>query len=213
MRASFALSSLVAAAVALGTASASADPPKSVASGVSGMKEVRRDAEGKRGISPYAEAIAKGETAYVARDLPGAIVSFQDAIKLDTEKMLGFFRLGEAQLESNKPDDADSTWQTALGKKGTDDLNAKLLFVIADLRERQHKWQAAKDAWVAYSAFLQNHTKVLGYSATATERTKQADRRMKDEVDGTTVKDRIAKREAERTKEAEENAKKDKLNR
>jgi len=210
MRASFALSSLVAAAVALGNGSASADPPKPAASGV---KEIRRDPEGKRGISPYAEAIAKGETAYVARDLPGAIVSFQDAIKLDTEKMLGFFRLGEAQLESNKPDDADSTWQTALGKKGADDLNAKLLFVIADLRERQHKWQAAKDAWAAYSTFLQNHTKVLGYPATATERTKQADRRIKDEVDGTTVKDRIAKRELERTKEAEENAKKDKLNR
>jgi predicted Zn-dependent protease len=210
MRPSYALSSLVAAAIALGNVSASADPPKSAAAG---SKEIRKDPEGKRGISPYAEAIAKGEAAYVARDIPGAITAFQDAIKLDTEKMLGFFRLGEAQLESGKPDDADSTWQTALGKKGTDDLNAKLLFVIADLRERQHKWQAAKDAWASYSAFLQNHAKVNGYPATATERTKQADRRMKDEVDYAAVKDRIAKREVERTKEAEENAKKDKLNR
>jgi predicted Zn-dependent protease len=210
MRPSYALSSLVAAAIALGNVSASADPPKSAAAG---SKEVRKDPEGKRGISPYAEAIAKGEAAYVALDIPGAITAFQDAIKLDTEKMLGFFRLGEAQLESGKPDDADSTWQTALGKKGTDDLNAKLLFVIADLRERQHKWQAAKDAWASYSAFLQNHSKVNGYPATATERTKQADRRMKDEVDYAAVKDRIAKREVERTKEAEENAKKDKLNR
>jgi predicted Zn-dependent protease len=208
MRASFALSSLVVVALALGNASAFAEGTKAA-----GSKEVRKDPEGKRGISPYAEAIAKGEGAYVARDLPGAITSFQDAIKLDTEKMLGFFRLGEAQLESGKPDDADGTWQTALGKKGTDDLNAKLLFVIADLRERQHKWQAAKDAWASYSAFLQNHSKVTGYPATATERTKQADRRMKDEVDYAAVKDRIAKRELERTKEAEENAKKDKLNR
>ena len=210
MRASFALSSLVVAAMALGNASASAETPKTAAAGA---KEIRRDAEGKRGISPYAEAIAKGEGAYVARDLPGAITAFQDAIKLDAEKMLGFFRLGEALLETGKPDEADSTWTTALGKKGTDDLNAKLLFVIADLRERQRKWQATKDAWAAYSAFLQNHTKVTGYPATATERTKQADRRIKDEVDYAAVKDRIAKREAERTKEAEENAKKDKLNR
>ena len=209
MRASFALSSLVVAAMALGNASASAETPKTAA----GAKEIRRDPEGKRGISPYAEAIAKGEGAYVARDLPGAITAFQDAIKLDAEKMLGFFRLGEALLETGKPDEADSTWTTALGKKGTDDLNAKLLFVIADLRERQRKWQATKDAWAAYSAFLQNHTKVTGYPATATERTKQADRRIKDEVDYGAVKDRIAKREAERTKEAEENAKKDKLNR
>ena len=210
MRASFVLSSLVVAAMALGNASASAETPKTAAAGA---KEIRRDAEGKRGISPYAEAIAKGEGAYVARDLPGAITAFQDAIKLDAEKMLGFFRLGEALLETGKPDEADSTWTTALGKKGTDDLNAKLLFVIADLRERQRKWQATKDAWAAYSAFLQNHTKVTGYPATATERTKQADRRIKDEFDYAAVKDRIAKREAERTKEAEENAKKDKLNR
>lgn len=210
MRASFALSSLVVAAMALGNASASAETPKTAAAGA---KEIRRDPEGKRGISPYAEAIAKGEGAYVARDLPGAITAFQDAIKLDAEKMLGFFRLGEALLETGKPDEADSTWTTALGKKGTDDLNAKLLFVIADLRERQRKWQATKDAWAAYSAFLQNHTKVTGYPATATERTKQAERRIKDEVDYAAVKDRIAKREAERTKEAEENAKKDKLNR
>src|SRR5690348_517040 len=111
MRASFALSSLVAAAVALGNASASAEAPKPAATG---SKEVRKDPEGKRGISPYAEAIAKGEVAYVARDIPGAITAFQDAIKLDTERMLGFFRLGEAQLEAGKPDEADSTWQTAL---------------------------------------------------------------------------------------------------
>lgn len=208
MRASIALSSLVAVAVLLGQADASADPPKAA-----GAKEIKRDPEGKRGISPYNEAIAKGEAAYVARDLPGAVSAFQDAIKLDTDKMLGFLRLGEAMLESGKMDEAETAWTTGLGKKGPDDLNAKLLFVIADLRERQHKWQASKEAWAAYAAFLQNHPKVLGYPATAVERQKQADRRMKDEIDYGAVKERIAKREAERTKEAEENAKKDKLNR
>ena len=218
MRPSFALTTLVTTAIALGNATAAADQPKADAPKAavkadSGKKEVKKDPEGKRGISPYMEAMSKGEAAFVARDLPGAVSAFQEAIKLDAEKTLGFYRLGEAMLESGKLDDADATWQTALGKKGTDDLNAKVLFVIADLRERQKKWQACKDAWAAYAAFLQSHPKALGYPATAIERQKQAERRMKDEVDYGTVKERIAKRQAEKEAEAIENAKKDKLNR
>jgi hypothetical protein len=88
-----------------------------------------------------------------------------------------------------------------------------VLFVLADLRERQRKWQASKDAWAAYAAFLQSHPKALGYPASAAERQKQAERRMKDEVDYGIVKERIAKRQAEKEAEAIENAKKDKLNR
>jgi tetratricopeptide (TPR) repeat protein len=208
MRPSFALPSLIIAALTLGNVSAAADPPK-----VAGKKEIRKDPEGKRGINPYFELIAKGEAAFVARDLPGAVSAFQEAIKLDTEKMLAFYRLGEAQLESGKPDEADVTWQAALSKKGPEELNAKVLFVLADLRERQRKWQASKDAWAAYTAFLQSHPKALGYPATPTERQKQADRRMKDEIDYGVVKERIAKRQAEKEAEAIENAKKDKLNR
>lgn len=223
MRPSFPCIALIASAVVLVDASASADQPKAgdapktdtkaAAATTGGKKEPKKDPEGIRGISPYMELIAKGEAAFVARDLPGAVSTFQEAIKLDAEKMLGFYRLGEALLASGKVDDADSTWQTALSKKGTDDLNGKILFVIADLRERQHKWQAAKDAWAAYAAFLQGHSKVLGYPATAIERQKQADRRMKDETDYGAVKERIKKRQAEKEAEAIENAKKDKLNR
>ncbi len=159
------------------------------------------------------ELIAKGEAAFVARDLPGAVSAFQDAIKLDTEKMLGFYRLGEAQLEVGKPDEAEIAWQAALSKKGTDELNARVLFVLADLRERQQRWQASKEAWDAYAAFLQSHPKATGYAATAAERKKQAERRTKDETDYGAVKARIAKRQAEKEAEAIENAKKDTRNR
>src|SRR5262245_29083845 len=152
MRPSFPLVLLVTSAFALVDANAAADQPKAaetaapkaVAASAGGKKEVKRDPAGKRGISPYMELIAKGEAAFVARDISGAVSTFQEAIKLDAEKMLGFYRLGEAMLASGKMEDAESTWQTALGKKGPDELNAKVLFVLADLRERQHKWQAAK---------------------------------------------------------------------
>jgi len=204
MRTRSVLVSLFAAAVLLGNALASAQP---------NGKEIRRDPEGKKGISPYMELIVKGEAAFVARDIPGAMSTFQEAIKSAPDQMLGFYRLGEAEIEQGKLDDADKTFEAGLSKKGSDDLKGKLMFALADIKERQLKWQAAKDGWTAYAAFLQGNAKVKGYPATATERIKQADRRMKDEVTYGPVKERIAKRIAEKEKEAIKNAQKDKLNR
>ncbi|WP_437811279.1 tetratricopeptide repeat protein [Sorangium sp. So ce1078] len=173
----------------------------------------RKDANGRGGVTPYTEQIMKGQASFVARDIPGAIAAFQEAIKLDPSKMLGFYRLGEAMLESGNAAEAETAWTTALGKKGPDELQAKVLFCLADLRERQKNWQAAREAWGAYGAFLTSNPKAGGYPATPTERQKQIDRRVKDEKDYVAVKERIVQREAERQKEAEENAKKDKLNR
>jgi len=194
----------LAAALALGNLVANADSPKG--------KEVRHDPENKKGISPYMELVVKGQSTFVARDIPGAISVFQEAIKLDPEQMLAFYRLGEAEQEAGKLDDADKAWEAALSKKGPDDLKGKVLFVIAGLRERQQKWQLAKDAWQSYAAFLQGNPKVLGYPATAADRIKQIDRRVQLEADYGKVKERIAQRIAEKEKEAAENAKKDKLN-
>jgi predicted Zn-dependent protease len=174
--------------------------------------EPRRDPAGQTGISPYMEQIVKGQAAFVARDVPGAVAAFQEAIKLEPDKMLGFYRLGEAMLESGKPEEAETAWNTALGKKGSEELLAKVMLCMADLRERQKNLQAAKDAWAAYAAFLTGHPKANGYPGTPTERQKQIDRRVKDEQDYAAVKERIKKREAERQKEAEENAKRDKRN-
>lgn len=158
------------------------------------------------------EQIVKGQASFVARDIPGAIAAFQEAIKLDPAKMLGFYRLGEAMLESGNMAEAETAWTTALGKKGTEDLHAKVLFCLADLRERQKNWQAAKEAWTAYATYVNGNPKSNGYPASADERLKQIDRRVKDEKDYAAVKERIIQREAERKKEAEENAKKDKRN-
>jgi hypothetical protein len=209
----------LAAAVALAqtpgsTPAAPAKPAAaaSTAAAAAAPKGPRKDPEGKTGISPYTEHVVRGQNAFVARDFPGAVTAFQDAIKTDPQNMLGFYLLGEAQLEAGKPEEAEAAWTSGLSKKGTDDLNSKLLFALADLKERQKSWQAAKDAWAAYSAFLKGHPDAKGFAATAEERTKRIDQRLKDEKDYAPVKERIKKREEERLKEAEENAKKDKLN-
>lgn len=193
-------------------AATTAAKPQAAAAPAAAAGGPRRDPEGKKGISPYMEAVARGQNAFVARDFAGAVTAFQDAIKGDPQQMLGFYLLGEAQLEAGKPEEAEAAWTTGLSKKGPDDLNARLLFIMADLRERQKNWQGAKDAWAAYTAFLTSHPQAKGYAATADERIKRIDQRMKDEKDYAAVKDRIKKREEERLKEAEENAKKDKLN-
>ena len=212
MRPRLALTSLVASALALGSILANADPKG---------KEIRRDPDNKKGISPYMELVVKGQASFVARDLPGAISTFQDAIKLKPDEMLAFYRLGEAEQESGKLDDADKAWEAALSKKCSqgcdavntpDNVKGKVLFAIAGLRERQQKWPAAKDAWQAYAAFLEGNAKVHGFPATAVDRIKMIDRRVKLEADYGKVKERIAQRIAEKEKEAAENAKKDKLN-
>jgi TolA-binding protein len=172
-----------------------------------------KDPENKKGISPYMEAIKKGEDAFVARDFAGAVTAFQDAVKLDSAKMLAFYRLGEAQLAAGKPEEAEAVWGVALNKDGPPDLKSKVLFVISDLRERQKKLDVAKEEWAKYATFLKEHASdAKGYAGTPEERTKVIDRRVKDEKDYAVVKERIIKRQAEREKEAEENAKKDKAN-
>lgn len=174
---------------------------------------VRKDPEGKTGISPYKEQIAKGENAFVTGDAAGAATAFQEATRMDGAQALAYYRLGEALRAQNKLDEADTALKSALDKKSTEDLHAKVLFVIADLRERQGKWKEAKDAWAAYAAFVKDAPKAHGYPATAADRDKMIDRRVKDEETYGVVKARIEKRKQEVEKEAEENAKKDKLNR
>ncbi|HRI63419.1 MAG TPA: hypothetical protein PK156_04255 [Polyangium sp.] len=172
-----------------------------------------KDPQGRAGISPYMELINKGEASFIARDFAGAVVQFQEAIKADGGKMLAFYRMGEAQLAAGKPEEADAIWTAGLSKEGTPTMKATLLFCLADLKERQKKFDAAKEAWGKYAQFLKDHAQdAKGYALTPEERAKVIDRHVKDEKDYAPVKERIAKRQAEREKEAEENAKKDKAN-
>lgn len=217
----------LAAALAAATSSATAQQPKAepppapaqpaaqpaAAAGAKKPNAVRKDPNNKTGISPYMETVAKGEKAFVSGDSSGAAAAFQEAINIDGSQMLAYYRLGEVHLAGGKRDEAEAAWQTALGKKGPDEVHAKVLFVLADLRERQAKHDAAREAWGAYASFIQDKPTAKGHSATPPERQRVIEKRAKDEKDYAAVKDRIAKRQAEREKEAEENAKKDKLNR
>src|SRR5262249_44940519 len=75
-----------------------------------------------------------------------------------------------------------------------DDIHAKLLFVIADLRERQGKLEDAKRAWGEYAQFVTAHPEVKGYTATATERKKMIDQHAEVAKKSEAVKQRIEQR-------------------
>ena len=100
--------------------------------------EVRRDPKGIRGISPFWEALLRGDKSYVARDFDGSVAAYQEAIKLEPQNALGHYRMGEAQLAKGDQKEAEESWVAGLRFVGENHkLHAKLLFVIADLRERQ----------------------------------------------------------------------------
>jgi tetratricopeptide (TPR) repeat protein len=169
--------------------------PAASASAEKGPQGQPIDPKGQTGISPYMIKILKGNSAYTARDFPGAIAAYRDAIQDDAENPLGHYMLGEAQLAAGNLAEAEASWNAGLRYVGDRDaLHAKLLFVLADLRERQGKWADAKKAWDEYSAFCGSHPNANGYAATATERNKTIDTHTDLETKYAVVKQRIEQR-------------------
>jgi len=129
----------------------------------------KKDPRGQTGISPFMELVNEGSAAYVAQDYAKAIETFQKAIEKEPEKALGHYLLGEAFLADKKLDQAEQSWQTALRFAKAAPMKAKVLFVLADLRERQGRLPEAATAWKEYETFVGNNAGA-GYPATPTAR-------------------------------------------
>lgn len=169
-------------------------------------KEIRRDPNGITGISPYMEAIAKGRGAFTSGDHAGAISAFDDAIAKDSERALAYLLKAQTQLDQGDLAAATATADQGNGKKGTEAEQSKLVFLQAELRERnadapqndeaplptdkealekalQKIWDGVKEGWSAYSAFVAEHGGAPNYSASADDRKQQVDARVKREKD------------------------------
>jgi len=169
--------------------SAFADPPAAPAPAAAKV-----DPKAK-GTNPYNPKLLKGIAAYTAKDYQGAVAAYKDAVAADGNDPLALYFLGEAQLATGSLAEADSSYAKSLSLVGAkDDLHAKLLFVIADLRERQGKWPDAKKAWDDYTQFLSAHPTAKGYATTATERNKVIDTHVDLEAKYGEVKKRIEQR-------------------
>ena len=171
---------------------ASAEPAKKSA-GPAASAAVRRDPKGIKGISPFSEALKKGDNALVARDFDAAITAYREAITKDPQNALGHYRVGEAQIAKGDLHEAEEAFVNGLRfVPGTDPaLKAKLTFALADLRERQKAYDEATAKWTEYET-LTDEQKV-GFPATATDRKKVIETWKKVSADSAEVKARIEK--------------------
>jgi predicted Zn-dependent protease len=166
---------------------------------------IRRDPKGVKGISPFMEAILKGDRAYVARDFDGAIAAYREAIQREPQNPVGHARMGSAQLAKGDQKEAEASWVAGLrfaGKDGT--VRAKLMFLLADLRERQKNNDEAIARWKEYSKHAEQDREATTYPASASERVQRNEGWKKLSADSAQVKQRIQKR----LKEAEEASRK-----
>ncbi len=167
----------------------------SVASASLAQDGPRKDPDGIKGISPFWEDLKRGDNAYVARDYDGAIAAYTDALRKEPQNALGHYRIGEAHLAKNDMREAEASWVAALRFVGADHtLKGKILFVMADLRERQASYDDATDSWGKYEGFAKSQPEAKTYPATPPERVKVIATWKKMQADYALVKARIEKR-------------------
>ncbi len=170
-----------------------------------GADGVRRDPKGVKGISPYVELINKGDRAYVSRDFDGALAAYREAIQAEPQNAVGHYRAGATQLAKGDQKEAEAAWVAGLrfaGQDGT--VKAKILFALADLRERQKNSDEAVARWKDYAKTAEDYKEAVTYPATATERVSRNEAWKKNAAESAEVKERIAKR----LKEADEASRK-----
>ena len=189
------------------TPPAAAPQTQAASTASSAAPTVRRDPKGIKGISPFWEALKKGDDALAARDADGAKAAYQDAIKLEPQNAMGHYRLGEVELAKGNTKEAEQDWQTALrfsGQNGT--LKGKILFVLADVKEREKAFEEETNGWNAYEALVKAQPTAKTYPATAADRKKRITDWQQLLTDYGAVKDRIKQRLDEATKKANESA-------
>lgn len=176
-------------------APAAAAKPAAPAAAAKPADGVKRDPRGVKGISPFWELILKGDRAYVARDLDGALAAYREAQKLEPQNAAAHYRLGEVQLAKGDQKEAEAAFVAGtqcVGKDAT--LRAKLIFALADLRERQQSSDDAISRWQLYAKVAVENKEAVAYPATATERINRNEAWKKTLADSTAVKARIEKR-------------------
>jgi tetratricopeptide (TPR) repeat protein len=168
---------------------------------------VRRDPKGHKGISPFWESIKKGDDSLSARDIEGAKTAYQEAIRLEPQNPMGHYRMGEAELTKGNVKEAEALWQTALRFCGENAaMRAKVLFVLADVKERQRALDEATNGWTAYETHAKSAPTAKTYPGTPPDRKKRITDWKKLEADYGPVKERIKKRLEEAEKKAAESA-------
>ena len=115
-------------------------------------KAEKYDPENITAISQYMETIAKGNERFAAKEHTSAIDTYKKAIQLAPKNPLGHYLLAEAYLAGGNMGEAEAAIQQAYeadAKNAT--VRSHVLFLRAEIFERQKKWDQAKLAWQAYT--------------------------------------------------------------
>jgi tetratricopeptide (TPR) repeat protein len=131
----------------------------------------KKDAKGAKGPTPLMAAVADGNTKFAAKDFPAAIEAYKKAVQVAPTDPLGHYLVAEAQLAQGNIADAQTALSAAekVGDKRPD-VMGKVLFLEADVKEREKKWADAKTAWGRYNEWASKHGDSGAMPATATAR-------------------------------------------
>jgi predicted Zn-dependent protease len=150
-----------------------------------------RDPANVKGPSLAMGAVVEGNDKLVAGDARGAIASYRRAIKLQPKSPLGHLMLGQALVTTNALAEAESAFKEGESVAETvPAIKARLLFSIADLKERQRKLEDAKAAWLRYGDYVRKHD-AGGFPLTATARIAAIDEALQQDKAYEPVRQRI----------------------
>jgi tetratricopeptide (TPR) repeat protein len=159
-----------------------------------GGAKKKTDATASTPSREYSSTCAQGNAKYVARDFDGAIALYRKAIERAPHQALGYYLIGEAQLAAGNLPEAEASWLRAATEAGEKDpaLEARILFVTADLKERQKKWEDAKAAWQVYLDWANRFPDVGVFPGSAQSREAVLDTVIKQDRASEIVRQRIA---------------------
>jgi tetratricopeptide (TPR) repeat protein len=196
------------ASISLGLAltplDAAGDPPKPstpVARPKGGPDAGQRyDPDNVTALSQFMELVGKGNEKYAAKDYPGAIDIYKKAIQLAPRNALGPYVLGEAYLASNNLAEAESAFKAAEeinDAKTPAIVRSHVLFAVADVYEREKKWEQARAAWQAYTEHAAKLGDAGAHPLTGVARLKAIDDWVKLDKAYEVVRQRIAAEKAD----------------
>jgi tetratricopeptide (TPR) repeat protein len=165
-------------------------------------KPERYDPDNITAISELMETIVKGSDKFKAKDTTAAIDLFKKAVQLGPKNPLGYYYLTEAEIAAGNLGEAEAAITEAghLTDARNPLLRGLVLFSIADVFERQKKWEQAKTAWQAYSEYAAKFGGDGGmFPQTSAERLKTIQKVLEMEKAYVAVRERIA---AEKTRDA-----------
>jgi tetratricopeptide (TPR) repeat protein len=172
--------------------------------GDKGEKTDKYDPENITAISQYMETIAKGNERFVAKDHTTAIDTYKKAIQLSPRNPLAPLLLAEAYLATGNMGEAEAAIEQAYEADSKNAVvRSHVLFLRADINERQKKWEQAKAAWQAYAEYASKMSGDAGaFPQTAAERIKAIQKVVELEKSYVAVRERIAAEKADAGKQA-----------